>query len=127
MTTLLEDLPQQEYDFKSWNCYTLAQWIRNYYGLTPLPDFNWAVNQFDNEDDKPARISEILEHNLEKYATRNLDVIKEYDLVLLNIYNKYILGTFVDKHVCVMSLAGATCVPISRIGTYIDSIWTYDN
>lgn len=116
-------LPSISYQWHTWDCFALANWLRNQTNLYPLPCLEWLYRHY-TEDTLPCTIvSQILRH----YAARRTDGLNQMDLVCLRFGgNPEGLGTVVNDGVVFMSFErGAVWMPLADVQSRIGSVWVY--
>jgi hypothetical protein len=117
------DLPLTPYQWKTWDCFALANYLRSQANLRPLPCLKWLYRHYTEESLPPTSVSYILNH----YAVRKIGGLVEHDLLALRFGgNPEGLGTIVDGGVVFMSFErGAVWMSLADMQSRISGVWVY--
>lgn len=120
------DIPDKKYELGVWDCYQLAKWVH----IQLFPD-----SKLFPEVDYPEPLNEetasvYLSAQIRKTCNRISTGSKTGDLVELDYYGKYSLGTLIyyenSVKVAVMASRGILC-PLTMIANKIEGIWRLRN
>lgn len=111
-------LPDKFYKWQEFDCFTLAQNMRNILNLKPLPNFDFVYRQY-SESDCPGNL---IKNYLDFFAVPVMS--DEANLVCLNWNGTTALGTFYKDYV-IYIINKPVCRHVERLNKFIDSFWFY--
>jgi hypothetical protein len=117
----LLNLPTTKFDWETWNCFSLANFIRGVCGLNPLPDFDFYYKEKYTESNcPPYLITELLDEHAHKENTLN-----NFYLVSMRFRKRDNLGTVYENAIIHIGSDRAMISSVSVIGKYITGIYSY--
>ncbi len=81
------------YQWKQFDCFTLAQTIRQAYNVGPLPEMDWVYVAHPTEDTAPPNL--VLEL-LREYTRSRIGAMRHLDLLALDFHGSIALGTVLN-------------------------------
>lgn len=115
-------LPTSEYSWQKWNCFHLADHIRQEFGLEPLPDVSNIWKKYYLQENQAPK--DLVKNTIWQFCLRTLEP-KNFNLCLLRFDATDNLGTVLDGKVIFIGHNQASIMPLHRVTQYIDSVWQY--
>lgn len=123
---ILDWLPTDPFSYPDRDCYWLARFIRNHYGVVS-PNFEWTYKLYPTQDKQPKNIALGC---LEQCAKPRHDRVKHLDIALFKESISADLGTILELpyeselFIAYMTVQGAVVEPLHRrIHRIVDSYW----
>lgn len=128
ISDLIQKLPMTPFTWRSWDCFSLVNWVRSEYGIQPInADFVYqhypTIESFSCETDA-------LLHIVPTIGTQQQSVFHLNILLLQSISAEYCLGTLIldntrQKWVALMG-EHAHILPLDRVPAATLSMWQYN-
>jgi hypothetical protein len=119
MNNQTNSLPTSEYCWQTWDCFTLAYWVRNQYSFSVLPNLDWLYQKYD-ETTLP---DDFVVQMLGFYGAK-VNTTKDGDLAALKFGKAIALGTILNNGIVFMSYSrGAQWLPMEQLQSKIHGIW----
>ena len=110
----------KDFDWRSFNCFTLAKRAREIGKLPPLPDFSGVYKTFSSLPDG------YIENQLNRFAKPVCREPEDWDLCLVGRGGNT-LGTIINSQVLYFSFRRKVCMcPIPNLRGSIAGLWEYD-
>ena len=115
-------LPDTEYNWQTWNCIHLADYIREEFGLSRSPDFSYLWKEkYPTEKDAPENLIVDLMSDYCELTTE----LEDFSLCVINFSNAGNLATVLNGYVIFMGKDKACLLPIERITKYLTGWWKF--
>ena len=117
----LTELPNIQYQWGVFDCFTLANYMRFQISGDSLPDISWVYESYSEQSQPDDLVLEVV-----KRYCRQTDELLSGNLVVLEINGIMNLGTIHQGMIAYMGTNSGVYQRVERMSTYLNSIWIYD-